>query len=85
MYGAGQWRYLYQGHDIIEHGGSNPGNRTQVMRFPNDNLGIIILSNDENGHYLLESVKLHIADEILQLNNWIGKTGNLLSRWRSPS
>jgi hypothetical protein len=22
VYGAGQWRYSYQGHDIIEHGGT---------------------------------------------------------------
>ena len=68
MYGAGQWRYLYQGHDIIEHGGSNPGYRTQVTRFPNDNLGIITLSNDENGGSFLEAVKFRIADEILGLN-----------------
>ena len=67
MYGAGQWRYSYQGHDIIEHGGSNPGYKTQVTRFPNDNLGIIILSNDENGWYLQETVKFRIADEILGL------------------
>ena len=67
MYGAGQWRYLYQGHDIIEHGGNNPGYGTQVTRFPNDNLDIITLFNDENGGSLLEAVKFHIADEILQL------------------
>ena len=64
MYGAGQWRYLYQGHDIIEHGGSNPGYRTH---FPNDNLGIITLSYDENGGSLLEAVKFRTADEILGL------------------
>ena len=67
MYGAGQRRYSYQGHDITEHGGSNPGYRTQVARFPNDNLGIITLSNDENGNSLLEAVKFRIADEILGL------------------
>ena len=67
MYGAGQWWYLYQGHDIIVHGGSNPGYRTQVTRFPDDNLGIITLSNDENGGSLLEAVKFRIADEILEL------------------
>ena len=67
MYGAGQWRYSYQGHDIIEHGGHNPGYRTQATRFPNDNLGIITLSNDENGNSLLEAVKFRIADEILGL------------------
>ena len=68
MYGAGQWRYSYQGHDIIKHGGSNPGYRTQVARFPDDNLGIIILSDDENGDSLLEAVKFRIANEILGLN-----------------
>ena len=67
MYGAGQWRYSYQGHDIIEHGGHNPSYRTQVTRFPNDNLSIITLSNDENGNSLLEAVKFRIADEILGL------------------
>ena len=75
MYGAGQWRYSYQGHDIIEHGRSNPGYRTQVTRFPNDNLGIITLSNDEHGNSLLEAVKFRIADEILGLNqlDWNGR------------
>ena len=68
MYGAGQWRYSYQGHDIIEHRVSNPGYKTQVTRFPNDNLGIITLSNDENGNSLLEAVKFRIADEIFGLN-----------------
>ena len=68
MYGAGQWRYSYQGHDIIEHGGSNPGYETQVTRFPDDNLGIITPSNDESGGSLLEAVKFRIADEILGLN-----------------
>ena len=67
MYGAGQWRYSYQGHDIIEHGGHNPGYRTQVTRFPDDNLGIIILSNDENGNSLLEAVKFRIVDEIFEI------------------
>jgi hypothetical protein len=60
-------RYSYQGHDIIEHGGSDPGYRTQVARFPDDNLGIITLSNDANGNSLLEAVKFRIADEILEL------------------
>ncbi|KIM36480.1 hypothetical protein M413DRAFT_449178 [Hebeloma cylindrosporum] len=67
VYGAGQWRYSYQGHDIIEHGGNNPGYKTQVARFPDDNLGIITLSNDANGGFLLEAVKFRIADEILGL------------------
>ena len=68
MYGAGRGRYSYQGHDIIEYWGHSLGYRTQVARFPNDNLGIIILSSDENGNSLLEAVKFRIADKILGLN-----------------
>lgn len=67
VYGAGQWRYSYQGHDLIEHGGNNPGYSTQVARFPDDNLGIITLSNDDSGGFIMESVKFRIAEEILGL------------------
>jgi len=38
-----------------------------VARFPDDNLGIITLSNDADGGSLLEAVKFRIADEILGL------------------
>ncbi|GAV99348.1 beta-lactamase transpeptidase-like protein [Lentinula edodes] len=69
MYGAGQERYTYRGHDLIEHGGSNPGFKTQVTRFPNDNLGIVVLSNDEDfGTEIHQIVIRRIADEILGLD-----------------
>ena len=69
MYGSGQWRYSYQGHDIIEHGGNNPGFKTQVARFPTDNLGIVTLSNDgTGGGFIIEAVKFRIADELLDLD-----------------
>ncbi|KAJ4465720.1 beta-lactamase/transpeptidase-like protein [Lentinula lateritia] len=69
MYGAGQERYTYRGHDLIEHGGSNPGFKTQVTRFPNDNLGIVVLSNDEDfGTEIHQIVIRRIADEILVLD-----------------
>ncbi|KAH9484585.1 Protein flp [Psilocybe cubensis] len=68
VYGAGQWRYSYRGHDIIEHGGSNPGYKTQVARFPDNNFAIITLSNDERGgNAISESVKFRIANELLGL------------------
>lgn len=67
-YGSGQWRYSYQGHDIIEHGGNNPGFKTQVARFSTDNLGIITLSNDgTGGGFIIEAVKFRIAEELLDL------------------
>ncbi|KAJ3513134.1 hypothetical protein NLJ89_g3122 [Agrocybe chaxingu] len=60
VYGAGQWRFSYQGHDLIQHGGDNPGFKTQVARFPNDNLGIIVLSNDANGAFLMEVIEMEM-------------------------
>ncbi|KAH6904353.1 beta-lactamase/transpeptidase-like protein [Coprinopsis sp. MPI-PUGE-AT-0042] len=73
VYGAGQWRYSYQGVDMIEHGGHLPGFISQVARFPgspksvgveegsgtkNHGLGIITLSNDgEMGRLMAEAPK----------------------------
>ncbi len=50
-------------------GGNNPGFKTQVARFPADNLGIITLSNDgTGGGFIIEAVKFRIADELLDLD-----------------
>ncbi len=67
VYGCGQWRYTYQGHEIIEHGGHNPGFLTQVARFPNDNLGLVLLSNDEDAYGLYDAVKWRIVEDVLAL------------------
>ncbi|KAJ7135135.1 beta-lactamase/transpeptidase-like protein, partial [Mycena filopes] len=67
VYGCGQDISSYRGRVIIEHGGSNPGFKTQVTRFPNDNLGVIVLSNDERGGHILESVKWRIVDHVFGL------------------
>jgi len=67
VYGAAQARYSYQGHDLIEHGGANPGFRSQIARLPNDNLGVISLSNDYNGYFLMEAAKFRLIDDILKL------------------
>ncbi|KAJ6587916.1 beta-lactamase/transpeptidase-like protein [Mycena capillaripes] len=67
VYGCGQDRSSYRGHELIEHGGSNPGFKTQVSRFPNDNLGVIVLSNDEEGNRIMETVKWRIVDHIFGL------------------
>ncbi|KAF9545225.1 beta-lactamase/transpeptidase-like protein [Agrocybe pediades] len=71
-YGAGQRRLSYQGHDVIEHGGSLPGYKSQISRFPDDNLGIIVMSNDANAGFLVKAVKFRIAEELLGLKevNW---------------
>lgn len=72
MYGCGQNRFSYRGHEIIEHGGSNPGFKTIVSRLPHDNIGIVVLSNDDNGVRVMEPVKFQIIDALLGLDpiNW---------------
>ncbi|KXN86044.1 hypothetical protein AN958_10520 [Leucoagaricus sp. SymC.cos] len=65
VYGAGQWRYSYRGREMVEHGGNNPGYKTQVARFPNDNLAIVAMSNDAQGGFLMESAKWRIIDDVL--------------------
>ncbi|KAH6904352.1 beta-lactamase/transpeptidase-like protein [Coprinopsis sp. MPI-PUGE-AT-0042] len=83
VYGAGVWRYSYQGQDIIEHGGNLPGFVAQVARFTgspaslnvgespatkNHGLGIITLSNDgERGQLMTEAPKFRIVEDILGL------------------
>lgn len=49
---------------MIEHGGDVPGYHTQVARFPADSLGMISMSNDENGVHLMEVAKWRVADDV---------------------
>ncbi|KAJ6471138.1 beta-lactamase/transpeptidase-like protein, partial [Mycena vitilis] len=72
VYGCGQNRFSYRGHEIVEHGGSNPGFKTIVSRLPNDNIGLVVLSNDDNGVRVMEPVKFQIIDRLLGLEpiNW---------------
>ncbi|KAJ7287276.1 beta-lactamase/transpeptidase-like protein [Mycena rebaudengoi] len=68
VYGGGQMRGTYRGYEFIEHGGSVPGFLTQVTRFPHENLGVAVLSNDDNfGSLIMESVKYRILDSLLRL------------------
>ncbi|KAJ7839007.1 beta-lactamase/transpeptidase-like protein, partial [Mycena olivaceomarginata] len=67
VYGCGQNRFSYRGHEIIEHGGSNPGFKTIVTRLPHDNIGLVVLSNDDNGVRVMEPVKFQIIDALLGL------------------
>jgi len=51
---------------FIEHGGSLPGFHSQIIRFPNEGLGIAVLSNDDRT-FTQESIKWRIAEELLAL------------------
>ncbi|KAJ7575075.1 beta-lactamase/transpeptidase-like protein [Mycena floridula] len=69
VYGGGQSQASYRGHNLIEHGGGTPGFLTQVTRFPFDNFGIAVFSNDGDfGTMLIEIIKFRILDEVFGLD-----------------
>jgi len=60
-YGLGWEQRDYRGRKIISHGGGLTGMRTTVQLVPEENLGILILTNqEENGAFL--SILYHILD-----------------------
>ncbi|KAF7349434.1 Beta-lactamase class penicillin binding protein [Mycena sanguinolenta] len=68
VYGGGQMRGTYRGYEMIEHGGATVGFRSQVTRFPSQNFGVAVMSNDDDlGNAIMESVKYRIIDEIFGL------------------
>ncbi|KAJ7579245.1 beta-lactamase/transpeptidase-like protein [Mycena floridula] len=68
VYGGGQESNSYRGHAMIEHGGATTGYRTQITRFPFDNFGIAVFSNDDNfGSSLIEIVKYRVIDSVFGL------------------
>ncbi|KAF5353762.1 hypothetical protein D9757_012942 [Collybiopsis confluens] len=82
VYGAGQERYSYRGVEIIEHTGSNPGFKTQVTRLPNDNLGLVVLSNDEDYGTTIHTIVLRrLIDHILGYEpiDWNTRMQNAIS------
>ncbi|KAJ7153859.1 hypothetical protein C8R43DRAFT_885278 [Mycena crocata] len=75
VYGCGQNRFSYRGHEIVEHDRSNPGFKTIISRLPHDNIGVVVLSNDDNGVRVMEPVKFRIINELLGLEpvDWAGR------------
>ncbi|KAF8193266.1 beta-lactamase/transpeptidase-like protein [Mycena galopus ATCC 62051] len=68
VYGGGQMRGTYRGYEMIEHGGATVGFRSQITRFPSENFGIAVMSNDDDlGSVIMESVKYRIIDEVFEL------------------
>ncbi|EJD51736.1 beta-lactamase/transpeptidase-like protein [Auricularia subglabra TFB-10046 SS5] len=68
VYGMALASSSYQGHQYVEHGGSLMGYLSQINRFPNDGLGIAILTNEyPRGQFVMEIIKWRIAEEILGL------------------
>ncbi len=67
LYGMGRTMTTYKSHFMTEHGGAINGFRSQITLFPDDSLGIIILTNSDV-HKIASYLQLEIADVFLGLN-----------------
>jgi beta-lactamase family protein/uncharacterized protein DUF3471 len=65
-YALGWVVYSYRGHTQVEHGGNIDGFSALVTLFPQDDLGMVILTN-KDGTGMPELLVRHTADRILKL------------------
>ncbi len=72
-YGLGWMIDIYRGHKRVHHGGGIDGFISQVQVFPQDGLGIVVLTNSETG--LSTIVAQSAADRLLKLDpiDWNGE------------
>jgi CubicO group peptidase (beta-lactamase class C family) len=70
-YGLGWFLSDYRGRKVIEHGGNIDGMSALVAMIPEENLGLVILTN-LNGNDLRTALKLRIFDSFLggELKDW---------------
>ncbi|MDO1501049.1 serine hydrolase [Winogradskyella maritima] len=73
-YGYGWFMSSYKGHYRVEHGGNIDGFSASVAFFPSDDIGIVVLAN-QNGSAVPSLVRNTVSDYVLQLkkSNWIEK------------
>ncbi|NER18592.1 serine hydrolase [Spongiivirga citrea] len=65
-YGYGWFLSSYKGHYRVEHGGNIDGFSASVSFFPTDDLGIVVLTN-QNGSQVTSIVRNTIADRMLKV------------------
>jgi CubicO group peptidase (beta-lactamase class C family) len=66
LYGLGWFLEVYEGRKLVEHTGGVNGFVTSVCLVPEENLGIIVLSNTDSNNFF-EALRLEILDAYLQL------------------
>jgi CubicO group peptidase (beta-lactamase class C family) len=90
-YGLGWYISVYQGHKLIRHGGSMRGFRSELYMFPNESVGIIILSNGESllperdwNKYTLDKYneaingyEMNLANQVREANSGMPPTHDL--------
>lgn len=72
-YGYGWMMQSYKGHYRVEHGGNIDGFSASVAFYPTDNIGIVVLAN-QNGSSVPSLVRNTIADYVLgvERTDWVG-------------
>ncbi|PQP82858.1 penicillin-binding protein [Paenibacillus sp. PCH8] len=80
-YGLGWMIEPYRGHVMIHHGGAIDGFASQVAFLPEEQIGIVVLSNT-NGSVIPYTVAFHIMDRLLGLEpiNWISRFKKLMGK-----
>jgi CubicO group peptidase (beta-lactamase class C family) len=73
-YGMGWFLNEYRGHYQVQHGGNIDGFSAMVALFPQDKVGLVILTN-QNGSALTGILLNHIADRVFGLppRDWNGE------------
>ena len=73
-YGYGWFLQSYKGHYRVEHGGNIDGFSANVAFFPSDNIGIVVLAN-QNVSSVPTLVRNTIADRMIgeEQTDWIGR------------
>jgi len=65
-YGYGWFLHSYKGHYMVEHGGNINGFSASVALYPSDNLGIVVLAN-QNGSQVPRLIRNIAADHMLKV------------------
>lgn len=66
-YGYGWFIHSYKGHYMVEHGGNIDGFSANVALYPTDNIGIVVLAN-QNGSAVPRLIRNIAADYILKVD-----------------
>jgi CubicO group peptidase (beta-lactamase class C family) len=66
-YGYGWFLHSYKGHYMVEHGGNIDGFSASVAFYPTDNIGIVVLTN-QNGSAVPRLIRNIVADHMLEVD-----------------
>jgi hypothetical protein len=73
-YALGWMTSVYRGHQVVDHGGNIDGFSAEVMLLPQDNMGIVVLTNLD-GTPLPTIIARYVTDVLLSLDpvDWSGR------------